>query len=1029
MRLHRLEFAALGPFAGHHVIDFDALAAAGLFLLTGPTGAGKSTVIDAVTFALYGDVAGALADKQRLRSQHATPDVDTYVELTFSTPQACYRVRRSPEYARPKRRGAGLTAQKAAGQLWRLASPTAQGELISTSLQEIGSELAAIIGLTKAQFTQTAILPQGQFAQFLHAKSEERKKLLTQVFDTGLYTRLQEDLAARARQAQRDDDAARLVLSERAGALGRVTGASPGRTEFLRAAAQAGVAPGVEGAATVVTELAEEAARLRVVAETAAVDAATTAAAAAAGEQCAQLQARGRQLTARQTALAAAEPHIAATRQRLARHHAAIPLCQAAQEAAAARTSAADCLAQLQAAERQAGDLLPRPLATGVSAAGGAPEQAPCLTPEQLALAGESLAAALEARAARGAELEAAAKREELLPAQAAQLAADAQRHADLAAQLAERQAERAALPARRADLEAQRETTRRAAAQLASAQAELTAAQAQATALQEHAQASAALAEAEQRATQAEARLTQARVAARAALEDWLATQAAGLAAELEAGRPCPVCGSPEHPAPAVPGATPVTRADVDARNDAAEAALQTQQAAVARVQARQLAVERWAAEAGGVDAVQVADRQAAATQAVAACQQAAARADELTGELQLLADRDEHLGQELTDLAAQQGELAGTLRELRAAHQRDAAEVEAARGAYESVAARLQAQHQEVAALRATQRALDTARQAITRLAAAEQRVAAALAASDFASLADAAAATVADPLLAELEAEVAAHEQAGREVAAALAEPALQAALAEPSPDLEDLRAQAEAAAAAADEARAEQAASAHQLATARAAYRELATALRERARARAQAEALLWVADLATARVTNQAALPLDTFVLLDRFAEVLAAANPRIAAISAGRYELLRTNEEGGQRARLGGLGLSVVDHFAGGQQRNPRTLSGGETFYVSLCLALALADVVRAEAGGIDIQTLFIDEGFGSLDPATLDEVMTQLQALRVGGRTVGVVSHVAELSQRIADRITVHRTPAGSTLTVQAGDGSRDET
>lgn len=1026
MRLHRLEFAALGPFPGRHVVDFDALAPAGLFLLTGPTGAGKSTLIDAVTFALYGDVAGAQADKQRLRSQHATPDIDTYVELTFSTPQACYRVRRSPEYVRPKRRGAGLTPQKAAGKLWRLASPTAPGELLSTSLQEIGSELAAIIGLTKAQFTQTAILPQGQFAQFLHAKPEERKKLLAQVFDTGLYTRLQEDLAARARQAQRDDDAARLVLSERAGALGQVAGVSPGRTEFLRAAAQAGLAPGVEGAATVVGELAEQTTQLQGAAEAAAADAATTAAAAAAGEQCAQLQAHGRQLTARQAELAAAEPRIAAVSQRLARHHAATPACQAAQEAAAARATAADCLAQLQAAERQLGDLFPQPLTAGMPTAAETLEQAPWPTPEQLTLAGESLAAALEARAARGAELEAAAKQEALLPTQAAQLAADAQRHAELSAQLAELQGERAALPARRTKIEEQRETARRTAARLPSVQAELAAAQAQVAALAEHTHASAALVEAEQQAAQAAAALAQARQAARAALEGWLTTQAANLAAELTPGRPCPVCGSPQHPAPAAPGAAPVTRADVDAHNDAAEAALQVQQAAVAQLHARQLAVERWATHTGGADAAQAADRQTAASQALTDCQQAAAHAAELTTELQRLTERDGQLGQELTDLAAQQGELAGTLRELRAAHQRGAAEVETARGAYESVAAHLQAQRQEVAALRATQRALDTARQATTSLAVAEQRVAAALAASDFASLAEATQATVPDALLAELEAEVATHEQGRHEVAAALAEPALRAALAAPSPHLEELRARATAAAAAADQARAEQAATARQLDTARAAYRELAAALRDRARARAQAEALLWVADLAVARPANQAAMPLDTFVLLDRFAEVLAAANPRIAAISAGRYELLRTNEEGGQRARLGGLGLSVVDHFAGGQQRNPRTLSGGETFYVSLCLALALADVVRAEAGGIDIQTLFIDEGFGSLDPATLDEVLTQLQALQRGGRTVGVISHVADLAQRIADRITVHRTPTGSTLTVTAGDDSR---
>jgi exonuclease SbcC len=137
-------------------------------------------------------------------------------------------------------------------------------------------------------------------------------------------------------------------------------------------------------------------------------------------------------------------------------------------------------------------------------------------------------------------------------------------------------------------------------------------------------------------------------------------------------------------------------------------------------------------------------------------------------------------------------------------------------------------------------------------------------------------------------------------------------------------------------------------------------------------------------------------------------------------LSSGRYQLVRVDEAGSKTERAG-LTLQVLDHHTG-EQRSPRSLSGGETFYTSLALALGLADVVRAEAGGIDLDTLFIDEGFGSLDPETLEEVMTVIEDLRDRGRTVGIVSHVSELKERIAERVEVRRLPDGSsTLRVVA--------
>ena len=163
--------------------------------------------------------------------------------------------------------------------------------------------------------------------------------------------------------------------------------------------------------------------------------------------------------------------------------------------------------------------------------------------------------------------------------------------------------------------------------------------------------------------------------------------------------------------------------------------------------------------------------------------------------------------------------------------------------------------------------------------------------------------------------------------------------------------------------------------------------------------------------------NQARLTLSAWVLQAHFRQVLVFANERLGVIGAGRYELINVDSEEDTRQQKQGLGLAVVDHLSG-TTRSPRTLSGGESFYVSLALALALADVVATQNGGIEMNTLFIDEGFGSLDEGTLAEVMDVLGALHSGGRVVGIVSHVSELKRAIPAAVEVRPLlGGGSTL------------
>jgi exonuclease SbcC len=172
----------------------------------------------------------------------------------------------------------------------------------------------------------------------------------------------------------------------------------------------------------------------------------------------------------------------------------------------------------------------------------------------------------------------------------------------------------------------------------------------------------------------------------------------------------------------------------------------------------------------------------------------------------------------------------------------------------------------------------------------------------------------------------------------------------------------------------------------------------------------------LADLAAGGQGNRLRMRLSAYVLAARLEAVAAAASVRLQAMSAGRYALEHADDDA-RGNRRGGLDLRVIDAWTG-RDRPPSSLSGGETFLASLALALGLADVVTAEAGGSRLETLFVDEGFGSLDDeGTLDEVLAVLDELRDGGRAVGIVSHVAELRQRIPAQLRVERGRNGSTL------------
>ncbi|KAE8763928.1 SbcC/MukB-like Walker B domain-containing protein, partial [Georgenia thermotolerans] len=501
-----------------------------------------------------------------------------------------------------------------------------------------------------------------------------------------------------------------------------------------------------------------------------------------------------------------------------------------------------------------------------------------------------------------------------------------------------------------------------------------------------------------------------------------WVDGMAGELAGRLEDGQPCVVCGATEHPSPAATAPEHASAADVDAAAAAREAATTALERARTRVAALTEQIAGLRAAAQDRDAETARAELTAAQEGVSRCEAAATTAQELEHELDAFdrhtAELHAALSEDRASLAARQERLT-TLREQLAA---DRDRCAAARGDAESVTARAEA----LGARAATATALLEARRAADGAARSQEQAAAQVArALTDADLPDAAAARAAALAPAELDAlerEVLDHHAARARVDTGLAEPAIAALTGAEEADVpgaELAHRDAMTALAAATRTASECAVRAAHTATARA---ELLAAAGDHAIQAERAAPVLRTAALATAGEGTETATTLATYVLLRRFEDVVAAANDRLATMSDGRYTLERIDEkEGGQRSRRAGLGLQVRDHYTEAP-RDPHTLSGGETFYVSLCLALGLADVVRAEAGGVELGTLFVDEGFGSLDPATLDAVMAELGRLRDGGRAVGIVSHVAELKDRIAERIEVRRLPSGaSTLTVRA--------
>ena len=987
MRLRTLELTAVGPYLETQRVDFAQLSASGIFLFEGPTGSGKSTLLDAITFALYGRTAGS-GDKGRLASQYADAGAKPEVTLEFAVNGKIFEVTRSPEHERPKKRGQGTTTERASVLLRELEG----GEWVvrSRSHEEAGLIIQRELGLTADQFSQVVLLPQGEFDTFLQAGVDERQKVLTKLFAAHRYDDITRWLRERAAEAGKDrQEAERVVLAARAAAgeaaqlpeeqLAEWREAPLDRLAELLDEHRSRLAAELE----VAQHRADELEKKRSTAERALADA----------EKLAERAGRVTELRSAQERLAAGRAQHEAQAAELATARLAEPVAALLEQLtiaqAAEQRAAAD--AEARRGEEQAGS------AEAARAAAEGQQLAAAALDRLVAVEQELPALRREAREAAGAADEATTGSQALAQRQAELPGAIAGLRSALAG------AAHTAAGRGEAELQVQTWSDRAEGARLADQLEDRVAAAdlARREAVDAH-----------QAAVDHHQGLVQRRI-------DGMAGE---LAAALEPHQPCPVCGSAEHPIPAERGDAVDPEEVEAAQQEAAQFAQERENAErVVADLTSQLAAAR--AQAAGASAEEAAAELAEAQARLGRAQAAEQHQQQLAAQLAAAEAEQAEVSSRLTEAQQLEAELGAKARAAQQAVADALAEVTAELAGYATVAERLAALLARAARLKALASALEEweRQQQVTRdaLKAAETK-----AREHFEDL-DAARAAVRDAeSRAALEREIEDYQKESAGVAAGLRSSDLagisEEDIASAEQRLRDARRASEESSNARDAAveKRKEAANRVERFTVRAG--EVEATLRDQQQVIARTKPVLDM-DAYARGISGARRMTLTTFYLRYWFERVLDAANARLRKMADGKYTLLRSDGGAGARDR-GGLTLEVLDNHTG-KPRAPGTLSGGERFYTSLSLALGLADVVQAEAGGASLDTLFIDEGFGSLDPDRLEEVMKVLNDLRSDQRVVGIVSHVAELKDQIADRIEVRResNDGPSRLTVRA--------
>lgn len=901
MRPVKLTMSAFGPYAGETVLELEKLGKKGLYLITGDTGAGKTTIFDAIAYALYGKPSGDTRDAKMFRSKYAKEDQKTFVELEFECRGRHYTVRRSPEYERPGRK----TPEQAKAEL---ICPDGQ---IAAKLDEVTAKIGEIIGIDRNQFVQVAMIAQGDFLKLLLANTEARSGIFQKVFGTKRYEMLQEKLKADEKELCDKEDALKTSLRQYAGGI--LCSESVLQVEEVQKAEDL---PHGRLISLLEKLLSEDAEREELLNRKQAALKEEESALTERIAKEAETEKNRQSLENEKKALEKLRPELEAAKREDEKQKALLPDIEEKKAKIAALTSQLPQYDELRERQEEREQKL-RERERMKQAAAAAKEAIGKLN-EALSNAKETL------RTLDMAEAELANASHALKEAE-------------------ERETQLHSLKEALSDYEALcKEAEKAAAASL----------------------------EAAKRAEEREA-IWRKRNAA------FLTGQAGRLAGTLVPGEKCPVCGSCLHPEPAV------LAAEVPGEEELRQAEEEKERARKAEAAAVNTAVAKKAKRE---------EKEAALRK----------QAESLLG-----AADPAHLPEIIEASAAAQEALLRNLREEEASAKQRVKRKEELSGQIEIKTNELDAQSERQREAREALAKLETA------CAELEKQIA------RFDERLEYESRKAAEEVLSAWKGEADAYRKAADSAAQKLfglteqkntAEGKIQS-LAERLRGAEatDLEALWERKKALSDELKqlSEEEKDVHARSLQNKSMRSgIRKTLGELERIR---ERLTWIAALsntANGKLTGRERIKLETFVQMTYFDRVLIRANSRFMKMSNGQYELQRKKEADNKKSQSG-LELDVIDHY-NGSVRSVRTLSGGESFQASLSLALGLSDEIQSSAGGVQLDTMFVDEGFGSLDEESLCGALRILSELSEGSRLVGIISHVSELKDRIDKKIVV---------------------
>lgn len=978
MRPTQLTISAFGPYAGEIKLDMDALGDRGLYLISGDTGAGKTTIFDAITFALYGNASGEARRPKMLRSKYALPDAGTFVEMSFVYNGMEYSVRRNPEYMRAKQRGEGETKEKPDAELHM-----PDGRVI-TGDKAVTQEIETLLGLSREQFSQIAMLAQGSFSRLLSGKTEDRGIIFREIFGTRPYQQFQEKLKEQAKALYGQYADTRKSIEQYTG----------------------GVIPGDEREDLAIRWKEAQKGSLEVM-----------------------LALLEQMITADREEENALDGKMKAIREEMSALGLKLGKAQ----------SASKVFKDLEAARL----ILDREAPRLAAAKGNYNKEKEGQAERDILMV--TITKMEEAMKSYARYDGLAAGREECLK-RIGRLKANALRNQEEEArwreQLLKEDNELAALKTAGEDYQAAQSAIEKLAeyrTRVDSLVGELS----------EYHRERKNLEQAQELYREADETRRRADQVYKSLYQRFLDNQAGILARELVEGSPCPVCGSTVHPAPAGPGQAaggrnpadtfPCAYPDCDVTKELVDQAAKDSEARTRTASELSLKAGRLA---GSLETRYTRMRQQIDAEVGSwkeawreRLNQEEDRGDGgAAGSPAARMEQRQHFLKVWEDML---GELKDQLARQEAAAKKRAAECRA-RLKHKEELEKARVGHQK-----SLEEAGEKRQQVLKLLIEAEERekgledqikeLAGKLPFKDR---------NQAREELAGKRAAFEAGEKAFREAEKTYLEvsqkaadarsrmEALRAQLPDTEPDTEldagldreltalGLARQMEELTAAQERAKAEldlqeqkKSRIHHRLETNRAAYSRI---LKQKDAMEEIQQQWTWVkslADTAAGEVGGKEKITFETYVQMAYFERIIARANTRFMVMSGGQYELKRCSEE--DNRGKSGLGLNVVDHY-NGTQRSVRTLSGGESFQASLSLALGLSDEIQSAAGGIRLDTMFVDEGFGSLDEDTLNLAMKALGDLAEGRRLVGIISHVTELKERIERQIVVVKEKSG---------------